>query len=119
MKGYLFITAAVILSAYACEQASSSANDNDLYALADTGYYKLTNTLQGGVFARTEIYTHQRDTSLSYVKVFNFDQQVAAIQFYKGTKKHGPTITYNEKGQKQLGTFYRNDTAVDMHSFSK
>jgi antitoxin component YwqK of YwqJK toxin-antitoxin module len=81
----------------------------------------LTETLQGqgGVFFKTEVYTSRRDTALSYVKVFNYNQQIAAVQFYKGSKKHGPTITYNEKGQKQLGTYYRNDTVIDMHPFNQ
>lgn len=118
MKYNLSITIAMFFSCYACQQPTSRAS-NDPYALADTGDYKLTETLQGqgGVYARTEVYVHRKDTTRSYVKVFNYNQQVAAIQCYKSDKKDGPTITFNEKGQRQLGTYYRNDTVIDMHPF--
>lgn len=120
MKYYLSITIAALLSCYACKQ-SAGPNARDPYALADTADYKLTETLQGqgGVYLKTEVYTHKKDTSLSYVKVFNYNRQVAAVQFYKRDKKDGPTITYNEKGQRQLGTYYRNDTVIDMHPFNQ
>jgi len=120
MRYYLSITIAALFSCYACKQ-SSSPNTRDPYALADTADYKLTETLQGqgGVYLKTEVYTHKKDTSLSYVKVFNYNRQVAAVQFYKRDKKDGPTITYNEKGQRQLGTYYRNDTVIDMHPFNQ
>ncbi|WP_089806458.1 hypothetical protein [Chitinophaga sp. YR627] len=111
---------AMIIACYSCQSRSSSVS-NDPYALTDTADYKLTETLQGqgGVYFKTEVYTNPKDTALSYVKVFNYDQQIAAVQFYKSNKKHGPTITFNEKGQRQLGTFYRNDTVVDMHPFNQ
>lgn len=110
----------MIAACYSCQSRSSSVS-NDPYALTDTADYKLTETLQGqgGVYFKTEVYTNPKDTALSYVKVFNYDQQIAAVQFYKSNKKHGPTITFNEKGQRQLGTFYRNDTVVDMHPFNQ
>ncbi|TWV93020.1 hypothetical protein [Chitinophaga pinensis] len=111
---------AMIIACYSCQSRSSSVT-NDPYALADTADYKLTETIQGqgGVYFKTEVYTHLKDTALSYVKVFNYDQQIAAVQFYKSDKKHGPTITFNEKGQRQSGTFYRNDTIVDMRPFNQ
>lgn len=120
MRYYLSITIAALFGCYACQQSTSPAS-NDPYALADTADYKLTETLQGqgGVYFKTEVYTHKKDTSLSYVKVFNYNQQIAAVQFYKREKKDGPTITYNEKGQRQLGTYYRNDTVIDMHPFNQ
>ncbi len=120
MKYYITITIAALFSCYACRQAATPAS-KDPYALADTSEYKLTETLQGqgGVYARTEVYTHNEDTARSYVKVFSYNQQVAAIQFYKSNKKDGPTITFNEKGQRQLGTYYRNDTVIDMHPFNQ
>jgi len=120
MRYYLSITIAALFSCYGCRQSASPVT-NDPYALADTADYTLTQTLQGqgGVYLKTEVYTHKKDTSLSYVKVFNYNQQIAAVQFYKRDKKDGPTITYNEKGQRQLGTYYRNDTVIDMHPFNQ
>ncbi|MVT11174.1 hypothetical protein [Chitinophaga tropicalis] len=98
---------------------TASRHSNDPYELTDTTAYGLTSSQEGngGVYFRTELYTHRKDTSLTYVKVFNYGGKLAAIQFYKGEKKHGPTITYDEKGGRQLGTYYRNDTAVDMRPF--
>jgi len=111
----------VILCFFAALAAcNSSANHHkDPYSLADTVNYKLTVTQQGGggVFLKTETYVNPDDTTYSYVKVFSYTNKVAAIQFYKGGKKHGPTITYNENGIPQLGSYYRNDTVIDMHPF--
>ncbi|MCF6405933.1 hypothetical protein L3C95_23740 [Chitinophaga filiformis] len=120
MKYYLSVTITALFSCYACRQSAGPIT-NDPYALADTADYRLTETLQGqgGVYLKTEVYTHKKDTALSYVKVFNYNRQVAAVQFYKRDKKDGPTITYNEKGQRQLGTYYRNDTVIDMHPFNQ
>ncbi|MBW8686932.1 toxin-antitoxin system YwqK family antitoxin [Chitinophaga rhizophila] len=121
MRCYLLIAGIMLSCSYACQQSTSSSATRDPYALADTADYKLTQTLQGqgGVFLRTEVYTNHNDTSLSYVKVFNYNQQIAAVQFYKHDKKHGPTITYDDKGRRQLGTYYRNDTVIDMHPFNQ
>lgn len=98
---------------------SSTDQHKDPYSLEDTVNYKLTGIQQGGggVFLKTETYMNPDDTSYSYVKVYSYTNKVAAIQFYKGGKKHGPTITYNENGTPQLGSFYRNDTVIDMHPF--
>jgi hypothetical protein len=121
MRFHLLSIAMTFACCYSCQQTPSSARAADPYALADTADYKLTQTLegQGGVYLRTEIFTHRKDTSFSYVKVFNYNQQIAAIQFYKSDRKHGPTITFNDKGQRQLGTYYRNDTVIDMHPFNQ
>ena len=115
---FRFIIISCFLAALAA--CNGSANHNkDPYALADTVNYKLTQTQQGagGVFFKTETYVNTSDTAFSYVKVYSYTQKVAAIQFYKSGKKHGPTITYNESGTPQLGSYYRNDTVIDMHPF--
>lgn len=98
---------------------STANHPRDLYSLEDTVNYKLTQTQQGGggVFLKTETYINPEDPSYTYVKVYSYTQKVAAIQFYKGGKKHGPTITYNDNGSPQLGSYYRNDTVIDMHPF--
>lgn len=98
---------------------SAAHHNKDPYSLEDTVNYKLTQTQQGGggVFFKTETYVNTDDTAYSYVKVYSYTKKVAAVQFYKGGKKHGPTITYNENGTPQLGTYYRNDTVIDMHPF--
>jgi antitoxin component YwqK of YwqJK toxin-antitoxin module len=102
-----------------CACSSSAHHNKDPYSLEDTVNYKLTQTQQGGggVFLKTETYVNTDDTTYSYVKVYSYTKKVAAVQFYKGGKKHGPTITYNENGTPQLGTYYRNDTVIDMHPF--
>src|SRR3954464_10338404 len=106
-----------LASLYACN--STPHHNKDPYSLQDTVNYKLIQTQQGGggVFFKTETYVNTDDTAYSYVKVYSYTKKVAAIQFYKGGKKHGPTITYNENGTPQLGTYYRNDTVIDMHPF--
>jgi antitoxin component YwqK of YwqJK toxin-antitoxin module len=118
MKCYASAIILALISFYACGGATTPRN-NDPYALEDTSGYTLTETLQGagGVYMRTEIYTHKKDTSFTYVKVFNYNGKLAAVQFYKANKKHGPTLTFNDDGSRQLGTLYRNDTAVDMRPF--
>jgi antitoxin component YwqK of YwqJK toxin-antitoxin module len=94
---------------------SSAHHNKDPYSLEDTVNYKLTETQQGGgVFMKTEMYVQKEDTAFTYVKVYSYNSKVAAIQFYKHGKKHGPTITYDENGRPQLGTYYRNDTTIDM-----
>lgn len=120
MNYYLSITLAALVALSACRHTVRPAS-NDPYALLDTAAFKLTQTLQGqgGVYYKTEIYTHRQDTARSYVKVFNYNQQIAAIQFYNHEKKDGPTITFDEKGRRQLGTYYRNDTVIDMHPFNQ
>jgi len=120
MKLQIFVILMMLVACYSCKQASSSTVA-DLYDLSDTINYELSETLQGqgGVYFKTEIYTHKRDTALSYVKVFNYDQQLAAMQFYRSNHKDGPTITFGDKAQRQQGTYYRNDTAIDMRSFNK
>jgi len=120
MKFRLSVILIMVTAYYSCGPASSSTVA-DLYDLSDTIHYKLSETIQGqgGVYFKTEIYTHERDTALSYVKVFNYDQQLAAVQFYKSNLKDGPTITFGDKAQRQQGTYYRNDTAIDMRSFNK
>lgn len=96
---------------------NSAANHNkDPYALEDTVNYQLLRTQQGsgGIFLRAETYVHKADTAYTYVKAYNFNNKVAVVQFYKGAKKNGPTITYDENGRPTLGTYYRNDTTIDM-----
>lgn len=115
---FRFVTVFVFLAALAA--CNSSANHpRDLYSLEDTVNYKMAQTQEGGggVFLKTETYVKTDDTSYSYVKVYSYTKKVAAIQFYKGGKKHGPTITYSENGMPQLGSYYRNDTVIDMHPF--
>ena len=115
---FRFITVSFILATLAaCTGAAK--HPKDLYSLEDTVNYKLTQTQQGGggVFLKTETYVNPDDTAYSYVKVYSYTKKVAAIQFYKGGKKHGPTITYNDSGMPQLGSYYRNDTVIDMHPF--
>jgi antitoxin component YwqK of YwqJK toxin-antitoxin module len=118
MRLQTLVIIAIVAACYSCNNTPST---KDPYALTDTASYTLTETLQGkgGVYFKTEIYTNKKDTSLSYVKVYNYGQKVAAVQFYKSEKKHGPTITYNENGTRQLGTYYRNDTVIDMHPFNQ
>lgn len=104
---------------FLCSCHAAGPKNHDLYSLDDTINYKLTkNSEGGGVFARMETYTNREDTSRTYVKVFSYTQKLAAVQFYKGSKKDGPTVTFNENGGRQLGTYYRNDTAIDIHSFN-
>lgn len=118
MRCYLPAITACLLACYSC--GNTTPGNRDPYELTDTIDYRLTTSQEGngGVYYRTEFYTHKKDTSLTYIKVFNYGGKLAAVQFYKGNMKHGPTITYNDNGARQLGTYYRNDTAVDMHPFS-
>jgi hypothetical protein len=110
----LYLPGLLLIGLCACHSAP-----RDIYSLDDTVNYKLTNTQEGGggVFAKMETYTHREDTSRTYVKVYSYAKKLAAVQFYKGPKKDGPTITYGDNGAPQLGTYYRNDTVVDMHPF--
>ena len=119
MQFHLLISSLLLMAVASCNSAAH--HNTDPYSLEDTVNYKLSQTQQGGggVFYKTETYLRKDDTAYSYVKVFSYTQKVAAIQFYKSGKKHGPTITYNENGKPQLGSYYRNDTVINMQPFKQ